>query len=176
MVQRATGLLFQTHVITPSQSFHRVDDQIRSTMQVMQYRAPEGWADEGDEGGGYCVWGENRCRFSSGGRGGVISPSSPPSCYPYHSRLRLRQFLKEARVTGECARFARYRPLPSDRSSDQWEAGRATPPLDQPITGLRGGWSLNMAVSPSLVATLNYPPVYRKLAHSRRRARNIPYQ
>lgn len=40
MVQRATVLLFQTHVITPSQSFHRVDDQIRSTMQVMQYRAP----------------------------------------------------------------------------------------------------------------------------------------
>lgn len=41
MVQRATVLLFQTHVITPSQSVHRVDDQIRSTMQVMQYRAPE---------------------------------------------------------------------------------------------------------------------------------------
>lgn len=174
MAQRATDLLFQTHVITPSQSFHRVD-QIRSTMQVMQYRAPRR---SGRRGGGrrllrlgresvqiFQCWGE-----------GVISSSSPPSCYPYHSRLRLRQFLKEARVTGECARFARYRPLPSDRRSDQWEAGRATPPLDQPITGLRGGWSLNMAVSPSLVATLNYPPVYRKLAHSRRRARNIPYQ
>lgn len=135
MVQRATVLLFQTHVITPSQSFHRGDDQIRSTMQVMQYRAPERSKGRREE---VIASGERiGADFPVGG--GVISPSSPPSCYPYHSRLRLRQFLKEARVTGECARFARYRPLPSDRSSDQWEAGRATPPLDQPITGLRGG-------------------------------------